>query len=716
MSVEVERPPAQARSAAADGVLRLLREGAADPEARPNVVHRVLLVLAAFSMFSTLMGVFGPTVRWPAVGLLLAVAMCALVAIAVMGFTVRTMRWFGRAELVLALLAVVGLSLWMLSSIITFSGYRSDEEIFVQYSADLLRHGHNPYIADLTPAYAHYPSPFPTKLLDGSITHHLDYPALPTVLTTVLTIMVGNFHTVGLLCTLALILTIFVMYVLLPRGLRSLAALLVGGVPVLAQGAIGGLLFALVVPPLAFAAYRWKRTGEGGRLSKMDLAKAAAVGCAIATTQVAWFPIPFLFLGIFLARRGELGRRGAAIVTAKYIAVAAAAFLVINVPFIVWGPGGWLRGAFAPLTQHAVPEGEGLINLVQSLSTGSGNLSLYTYAGALVMLALLVAYWRHFDRLSSACFALPMIGLLFPTRSYWTYFIAYAAAWIVGLLSNDLEPAAEAAQDEADAPKPEPLTPRIPWLSRYAAITAAAFLPAAVVFGAAAAEPAPLTLKIDSYLTSAQLDSVQTVTITATNHSGHTLTPHFMAVHGNGMVSASWNVISGPKTIRAHSWAQYVVTAPSVSAMPPITDSLKLEAVTDTPATVSYSPSLQAQPYTTVLVADSPVTPLLPPGSSLFLTARIQSQFGEELHRAGIRVCLAQTRFTNTSIDYDTASVSASPAGDATSCGFTDKQGQVRFQVTSHGTGSRQLYFQSYGIQGSLGRFGYSDFLSAAWR
>lgn len=727
MSVEVDRPLA---ATPADGVFQLLRKSGADLDARPNVVHRVLLVLTAFSMFSTLMSVFGPTVRWPGVGILLALAMCALVAVAVMGFTVRTMRWLGRAEFLLVLLAVVGFALWMLSLIITIPGYRSDEEIFVQYSADLLRHGHNPYTADLTPAYAHYPSPFPTKLLDGSFTHHLDYPALPTILTTILTLMVGTFHTVGLLCTLFMAITAFVMYFLLPRGMRSLGALLVGGVPVMAQGALAGLLFALVVPFLAFAAYRWKHTGEGGRLSRMDLAKAVAVGCAVATTQVAWFPIPFLFLGIFLARRAELGRRAAAVVTGKYIAVAAATFFVINVPFFVWSPGGWLRGAFAPLTQHAVPEGEGLINLVQSLSTGAGNLSLYTYAGALVMLGLLVAYWRHFDRLGSACFALPMIGLLFPTRSYWTYFIAYAAAWIVGLLTNDPMPgtetetetqtAAESSGETEPAATPAPqqalLTPRIPWLTRYAAITAAAFIPAVAVFGAAVASPAPMTLHVDSYLTSAQLNSVQTVTITATNHSDHSLAPHFMAIHGNGMVSATWNIISGPAKIAAHSKAQYVVTAPSVSAMPPLTDGLKLQAVTDGPATVSYTKAITVQPYSTVLVYDSPVIPLLPPGKAITLTARVESQFGVETHRSGIQVCLDQTKFTNASTAFDSATVTASPSSSAPSCGSTNSQGEVHFTVTSHGTGSKQLYFQSYGVDAALGRFGYSMFLSAAWR
>ncbi|MFD0630788.1 hypothetical protein ACFQ9X_03105 [Catenulispora yoronensis] len=412
----------------------------------------MVLVIATFSMFSTLIGASGPTVRFPALGIAVTAAICALVAVVVAAFTTRTMRWFGRAEMLLAVLAVVGLSLWMLANIFNFTAYRSDEEIFVQYSADLLRHGHNPYSADLMPAYAQYPSPFPTKLLDGTITHRLDYPALPTLLTTVLTMAVGTFHTVALLCTLALVLTVFVMFRLLPRGLRSLGALLISGVPVLATGAAGGLLFALVIPPLAFVAYRWQHIGERGRLTGMDLAKAAAVGAVVSTTQVGWFPIPFLFLGIYLCRRRDLGSRPARLITFKFMGVAAVTFLLINVPFIIWSPKDWLRGVFAPLTQHAVPEGEGLINLIQSLSLGSGNLSYYTYAGGLVMVGLLVAYWRHFDRLGTACFALPLIGLLFPTRSYWTYFIAYSAAWVVELLSNDPEPAtaADAAAIEAE--------------------------------------------------------------------------------------------------------------------------------------------------------------------------------------------------------------------------------------------------------------------------
>jgi hypothetical protein len=535
-----------------------------------------------------------------------------------------------------------------------------------------------------------------------------------------------------MLCTMALILTVVVMFFLLPRGLRSLGALLAVGIPVLAIGSSGGLLFALIIAPLAFAAYRWQHIGEGGRLSGADVAKAVAVGLAVATTQVAWFPIPFLLLGIFLTRRTELGRRAAARVTGRFVGVSALTFLLINLPFIIWDPHSWLRGSLAPLTQHAVPEGEGLINVVQSLSLGSGNLSLYTYAGALVMLALLVTYWRHFDRLSTACFALPMIGLLFPTRSYWTYFVAYSAAWIVGLLSRATEPEEQAdaeassvaapvhpaaAAEPADpAPKPAPLFAALPWLTKPVAITAAAFLPAVLTLGAAFASPQPLNLKIDNYLTSGQLGSIQTVTLTATNKSDETLTPHFMAIHNNGMVSATWNIIAGPEKLAPHTKAQYTLTAPSVGAMPAISGGLKMQAVTDAPATVSYSHGVTVEPYVTVLVYKEPNTPLLSPGESLTLTAKVQSEFGDPVKRSGIRVCLGQTKFTNSTVDYDTAAIVAAPKGDVANCGFTDKEGHVAFTVTSTGTGSRQLYFQAYGMQGSYGRFGYSSFLSVAWR
>jgi uncharacterized membrane protein len=713
MSVEAE--PAATEVHAARGMARLIRRTADDPDAGPTLIHRVVLVLAAFSLFSTLLAATAPTVRWGFLGLLLAAGVCALVGVIVCGFTVRTMRSFGRTETVLLVVALGALALWTIAGILSYTSYRSDEEIFVQYSADLLRHGHNPYGADMLPAYARYPSPFPTKLLDGGITHSLDYPALPTLLTAGLSSVVGTFHTVALMCTLALVAAALVMFFLLPKGLRALAPLLVVGIPVLASGSVGGLLFCLVIAPLAFTAYRWQHTGEGGKLSRMDLAKAAAVGIAISTTQVAWFPIPFLFLGIFLRRKQELGRRAALGVIGRFAAVAFLVFFLINATFIFWDPGAWLHGVLAPITQHAVPEGQGLINLIQSLSIGSGNLSLYTYAGGLVMIGLLVAYWRHFDRLNTACFALPLIGLLFPARSYWTYFIAYGAAWMVELLSHDTEPdrPTGSAGAPAAAPAARPGRGFRAWLTHPLTITAAAFLPAAVVFGAALTSTQPLQLTIASYQTTGGVSSVQAVTVTAKNTSDHALKPHFMVVHGDGLVTAMWNVVSGPETLAPHTQATYVITAPSYDSLAWVKQSMKIQAVTDEPPTVSFSGSKLPEPYTTLLTADSPAMPILDPGQTTTLTARLQSNYGQPVHRAGVKVCISANMFANSG--DRTFSVTINDTASASVCTTTDGQGVALFRVSSPSTGGKPLYFNTYAAQGS-GSYGYSKIVSVAWR
>jgi hypothetical protein len=406
-------------------------------------------------------------------------------------------------------------------------------------------------------------------------------------------------------------------------------------------------------------------------------------------------------------------------------------FIAINGVFIVWNPSAWLHGMLAPITQHAVPEGQGLINLIQSLSIGSGNLSLYTYAGGLVMIGLLVAYWRHFDRLKTACFALPLVGLLFPARSYWTYFIAYGAAWMVELLSHDPEESGGAESEaaavtsatatEENAPASSPASTGLiagvkGWLAKPVAVTVAAFLPAGLVFGAALLSPQPLKLTIDNVVTSAQLGSVQTVYITATNTTGTPLQPHFMAVTGDGLVTPTWNIVSGPTTVAPHSRAEYTISAPSFNSLPSVVKGLKIQAVTDQPPTISFSASKQVEPFTTVLTYREPTVPLLDKGANIQLAARIESNFGQPLHRAGVPVCLGQVLFSNTGSVDETASIIATPSSDAYGCGLTDGTGTVVFTVWAGSTQGRLLYFQSHADQGSSGRFGYSTFVTASWK
>jgi hypothetical protein len=152
--------------------------------------------------------------------------------------------------------------------------------------------------------------------------------------------------------------------------------------------------------------------------------------------------------------------------------------------------------------------------------------------------------------------------------------------------------------------------------------------------------------------------------------------------------------------------------------MPPISGGLKIEAVTDSPPTISYSTTVKAQPYTTVLSYTEPTTPILASGQTIVLTARAQSEFGKPLNKSGMVVCLNEAKFANIGVsdDYSAGIVADRPAGTNT-CGYTDSVGEVHFSVTAKTTGSRLLYFQSYGQQGSYGRFGFSSgFVTAAWR
>ena len=67
---------------------------------------------------------------------------------------------------------------------------------------------------------------------------------------------------------------------------------------------------------------RWPDIGRAGRLRRSDLLRAACLGAACATQQLAWFVAPFLLVGLFALRRGELPARRAFGTVASFAGVA----------------------------------------------------------------------------------------------------------------------------------------------------------------------------------------------------------------------------------------------------------------------------------------------------------------------------------------------------------------------------------------------------------
>jgi hypothetical protein len=285
---------------------------------------------------------------------------------------------------------------------------------------------------------------------------------------------------------------------------------------------------------------------------------------------------PFLLLGIYLVRSGDLGRPGALRVTGRYLGLALATFLAVNLPFIVWGPMAWIHGIADPLTQHAIPYGQGLVGLTLFLRIGGGALGAYNYGAAALYGALLVLYVANFRKLGRTGFVLPLLALFVSGRSLAEYWLTMIAVMAIGALT---------AEDHAikGALPLFSLRGASPLMRRGA--VGALFLPAIGCLAVALGTPAPLSLRILSARSSPQLRSVAELRVAVDNRSEHTLRPHF-ATNVSGQ-AVFWTIRGGPSSLAPHGSATYRLIAPDPSSMPPNGTKFVVEAYTAAPATIS---------------------------------------------------------------------------------------------------------------------------------
>jgi hypothetical protein len=133
-------------------------------------------------------------------------------------------------------------------------------------------------------------------------------------------------------------------------------------------------------------------------LSSARLRSAALVGVACAIKQLAWFLAPFYLMWIWRALGGrEALRRGA---------IALAAFLLLNLPWLLQSPRAWLTSLFLPVSLPLLPEGAGLTGLVLAHVPPLFPRPVYTALEVAAMLALLAPRaTRHAPRA-------PMLGLV----------------------------------------------------------------------------------------------------------------------------------------------------------------------------------------------------------------------------------------------------------------------------------------------------------------
>lgn len=456
-----------------------------------------------------------------------------------------------------------------------------------------------------------------------------------------------------------------------------------------------------MTPFMVVVAHRWNATGSGGRLSRGDIARAVCLGLAASANQLAWFMVPFLLAGLFLLRRGELAFTAALRVVARYAAIALAAFVVVNAPFIVTGPGTWLTGITEPLTQHAVPLGHAAIAAPLFLGIGGGNLAAFTLSGGAIYAALGLAYVLCFRRLGPACFILPIVAFVFPARSLMLYFAIPPAIWIMSFAGVDRTGFAGAYQF--------PLPSRLDGAWARTGLALATFVPGLALLAAGLLAPEPLKIDVAKVEAASSYGTVGMITAEVTNTGKQALEPRFNIY--DDLNSRYWTVRSGPASLAPGATATYEISPPDLDSTPRMDTPFRLQALTIAPATLS-STGVVTQPYRTALSAVPADRPART-GEEITVTVRLRDAWGYPVHKAGVRVGLEQTCFAAMGPADCHAEINGAPSGAGPRFALTGPDGTAAFRLRNGQPGGETVSLRSW-VQKAY-RFGYSPSLTVRW-
>jgi uncharacterized membrane protein len=503
-------------------------DGTADqPSSEPGtLVQRGGWSLAWFAVLTAGLGFWSAWTSWPGAAVLAPLLVVAGVAGMAATWLVADPRggalpWAGLGAAVLA----VGVPEAVAIHVRRY--YTTDSAAFNQLATRALLHGKDPYATSMASAASLFDSPshYWTYLADGGHVTQFSYPA-GSFLLEAPAMALGFHHELADWTDLvAWLATGVLLFVLLPVGLRWLAALVLMA-PAFVGAFSGGGTDALFLPFLVVAVWRWDRFGAGRGAGIARWIGPLALGVACAVKQTPWFCLPLLVIGLGI----EASRRGDAVwrVPARYLAVVVGVFAACNLPFVIWGPRAWADGVFLPFTKPLVADGQGLVTLATHGLTGGVVLPLLSVAGALAYVALLAAFVVWYPAMKVVwLFVLPVV-LFVPGRSFSGYLIDFFPAALVAAWSVAGVP--RAARVDAG-----------PTARRCAAgLAVSAPALASVAVCVLAFTSAPLDLSVVAVRTSQATLRLDAVTVTVHNLTGHRVTPHFLVAIDSTHPSGFW--------------------------------------------------------------------------------------------------------------------------------------------------------------------------------
>ncbi|MET7685890.1 hypothetical protein [Streptomyces sp. NPDC005423] len=548
--------------------------GADAPARAPQQWHRGLTLIATISLF------IGTRTAWtqamlthPPVAGVISLCYAGILLCGVATLTVRSRRALVRVDAAVLVLAVT----------LTVCGYwlnhaGGDEAVLTAQAATQIAHGRLVYGQPWPWLFGAAPKPGLTKTMSGGADYTYGYPPLTALLAAPVHAVLHSAAAATAVTTGAFIAGSVTLWLLLPAPWRPAATTVCMGLGILPNYARLGypaiVALALLVPVVV----RWPATGAGGRLGRGGVLRAVCLGAACAAQQLAWFFAPFLLIGLYAVRRGELGARPATAVLARFAGTAALVWAGINAYFAAQDFSPWLHGLLLPLTQKAILHGQGLMGISYYFTDGSSRLDYYSYASLLLLAGLLALTALFPRRLGTAITVLPWLSFYLATRSQDGYFLLMTPLWLAAAATVPASHLARAWQ---------PRVPRVTGRHAKAAVAAAAVVPALLCAGIAAASPPPLRMTLTPRTDDRPHPALTAVTVRAVNTTGTALTPHFASRVGQG-ASNWWTITSGPATLAPHSTAVYVVRpAGGHRPAPGAHQRMYLIAVTGTPMTIS---------------------------------------------------------------------------------------------------------------------------------
>ena len=595
-----------------------------------------------------------------------------------------------QADLLVLVAVLTAFALWSYFQVYIAPDYGTDEIAFDQYAAQLALHGMNPYLQSMAPAFPLFhvsPNGY-TFRLNGVPVTTLSYPALAFELYLPLLAAGAVTQAATWMNVAAWAAGTIVLFAVLPRRLASLAAIM-ASLDVYIAYASGGVTDALYLPFLIGAAVSWddfaRRRGFAAWRGPVLL------GLAMAIKQTPWLVAPFVLAGVMIEARLSGSRRDAARCGLRYAAIAAGAFLVPNLPYLIAAPHAWLRGILTPLSSDIVPAGQGLVSVSLSLAAGGGSLRAFSVASVVVLACLLGCYLTAYPVLKPATFLLPSVVLFFATRSFGSYLVM-------------LLPAAIAA---ATTTRPVPLSAC--W-RRWKATLAGTAVASGGAIALALTAGSPLAMSILAVSTTGQLATVEQLRLSVANQSSRPVQPSFTVEEGTTM-TAFWLRTTGPPVLAAHHTARYTIVAPSYFAMPSIGSGFQVLAFAGQPASVSRTSAYVASLWRIVL-RPAVIAPVAV-GQRIIVHAEVVDRLDKPVRVAHLPVFLGQVIYAERGLQFSNAIINNGQEGQTPVEAATNAAGIATFRISSPVAASNPVYFEANLVKPGAGYpYGYSPILA----